>query len=240
DAFWGPGEPYADDGRIEVFKVNISDEEIDSLKSLITPNRLVAPLEGCSKSQTTHDLMRNLSEVMISFDWKQHQHFLNTFKQYRTGNFLDTFSIEVKNLEAIGDALNSSPLGTASYLMSVWSLFSSRDPLKPLSQLFTLDELATVSYLHYVTETTPRALRIMDTMLNNDDESQRLQVLVPTGLLQSPETPWSTTRSICQHRYLNITSFTEVKKGGVFQHLQDPQAFAADVFRFVELTLLHK
>ncbi|VDN27770.1 unnamed protein product [Cylicostephanus goldi] len=73
-----------DDGRIEVFKVDIPDEQVDNLKSLIRPDRLSHPLEDCEKSQTRHDLMRNLSKVMSSFDWKQHQHFLNTFKQYRT------------------------------------------------------------------------------------------------------------------------------------------------------------
>ncbi|CAJ0593783.1 unnamed protein product [Cylicocyclus nassatus] len=342
DGFWGPGEPYMDDGRIEVFKVDIPDEQIDDLKSHINPDRLVHPLEDCTKSQTRHDLMRNLSKVMSLFDWKQHQHFLNTFKQYRTeieglqihflrislpkekgkdtipilllhgfpgsywdfykvipiltnpvrfgfdfgvkkpfqfevivpslpgflfsskpskkglsspdiariaaklmerlsieryfvqgsellgaevatalaaiypkqvrgvhlgnplvhpgfslqvstkhilesfyscniynsffgrtGDFLDRFNIEVKNFEAIGDSLNSSPLSIASYLTSVWSLFSSHDPSRPLSQLFTLDELATISYFYYLTETTPHALRIMKTILNNDDESER-------------------------------------------------------------------
>ncbi|RCN32377.1 hydrolase, alpha/beta domain protein [Ancylostoma caninum] len=390
DAFWGAGEPYKDDSRIDVFKVDFPDEQIDHVKSLLGASQLVPPFEDCTLSIARHSFMKNLSEVMTSFDWKQHQHFLNTFKQYRTeiegllihflrislpeekgkdtipilllhgfpGSYWDFFKVipiltnpvrfgfdfgvrkpfqfevivpslpgfifsskparigitstdiarimaklmerlsvdryfvhgtellgsevatslaalypnrvrgvhlsnpivhpkafswqvtikyllksfthpEVGFFGRSGDALSTSPLGTASYLMSVWSLFSTRDSSVQLNQLFTLDELATVSYLYYLTETTPHALRIMNTVIN-DAVNLRRQVLVPSAILQSPETPWHSSRSICQHRFLNITRFTEAKKGGVFQHLQDPNAVAADIFRFVELILMYK
>ncbi|KAK6047713.1 hypothetical protein COOONC_14782 [Cooperia oncophora] len=72
-----------------------------------------------------------------------------------------------------GDALISSPLGTASYLMSVWSVFSSRNRSVLLNRLFTLDELATISYLYYLTETTPHAMRIMRTFLVEELPRQR-------------------------------------------------------------------
>ncbi|RCN32186.1 epoxide hydrolase domain protein [Ancylostoma caninum] len=84
DAFWGAGEPYKDDSRIEVFKVDFPDEQIDHVKSLLGTSQLVPPFEDCTLSIARHSFMKNLSEVMTSFDWKQHQHFLNTFKQYRT------------------------------------------------------------------------------------------------------------------------------------------------------------
>ncbi|EYC44770.1 hypothetical protein Y032_0450g1677 [Ancylostoma ceylanicum] len=408
DAFWGAGEPYKDDSRIEVFKVDFPDEQIDHIKLLLGKSHLVPPFEDCTLSIARHSFMQNLSAVMASFDWKQHQHFLNTFKQYRTeiegllihflrislpeekgkdtipilllhgfpgsywdffkvipiltnpvrfgfdfgvrkpfqfevivpslpgfifsskparkgitttdiarimaklmerlsiaryfvhgseflgsevatslaslypeqvrgihlsnpmvhskafswqvtmktllesfnkpqvglfgrtGDFLDKTAVILPNSDIVGDALSTSPLGTASYLMSVWSLFSTRDLSVQLNQLFTLDELATVSYLYYLTETTPHALRIMNTVVHEDVFNQRRQVLVPSAILQSPETPWHSSRSICQHRYLNITRFTEATKGGVFQHLQDPNAVAADIFRFVELVLMYK
>ncbi|KHJ84263.1 hydrolase, alpha/beta domain protein [Oesophagostomum dentatum] len=158
----------------------------------------------------------------------------------QSGNFLDSVTSVLPSSDLIGDALTSSPLGTASYLMTVWSLFSTRDSSKTLNQLFTLDELATISFLYYLTETTPHALRIMHDIVHSNMDDQRRQVLVPVAILQSPETPWRSSRTICQHRFLNITSFTETTKGGVFQHLQDPQAFAADIFRFAELILMQK
>ncbi|KIH43569.1 hypothetical protein ANCDUO_26422, partial [Ancylostoma duodenale] len=82
DAFWGAGEPYKDDSRIEVFKVDFPEEQIDHIKSLLGASQLVPPFEDCSLSIARHSFMKNLTEVMTSFDWKQHQHFLNTFKQY--------------------------------------------------------------------------------------------------------------------------------------------------------------
>uniref|UniRef100_A0A0N4WI06 Epoxide hydrolase n=1 Tax=Haemonchus placei TaxID=6290 RepID=A0A0N4WI06_HAEPC len=384
DAYWGSGEVVKDNERIEVFKVDIADEH--------------------SLSMDWHSFMKNLSEVMSSFDWKQHQHFLNTFKQYRTeieglpihflrislpkestkdtvpllmlhgfpGSYWDFFKVipiltnpvrfgfdfgvrrpllfevivpslpgfifsgkpskrgfsttdmarimaklmqrlsvksyfiqgsellgteiaavmgglyptrvrgvhlsnpiihphsfpqvffnsfqlmdfrELKSsklktpcrrntsnrqrlrhlyMMTSGDALSSSPLGTSSYLMSVWSSFSSRDRSVLLNRLFTLDELATISYLYYLTESTPHAMRIMLMFLNED----LLQIRVPCGILQSPAVPWSTPNSIARHRFLNITSFTTVPKGGAFLHLQEPQNFAADVFRFVERVMM--
>ncbi|KAK6017472.1 hypothetical protein OSTOST_17008, partial [Ostertagia ostertagi] len=42
------------------------------------------PVDDSTVSMARHSFLSNLSEVMTSFNWKQHQHFLNTFKQYRT------------------------------------------------------------------------------------------------------------------------------------------------------------
>ncbi|KAK5976659.1 Epoxide hydrolase [Trichostrongylus colubriformis] len=400
DSYWENGYGLKDNERIEVFKVDIADEQIQHLKERLSEERLVAPFEDCPLSVARHSFLKNLSEVMTSLNWNQHQYFLNTFKQYRTeiegldihflrislpkesskdtvpllmlhgfpGSYWDFFKVipiltnptrfgfdfgvkrpllfEViipslpgflfsdkpsktdiarimaklmkrlnvntyfvqgsellgteiaavmsglyptrvrgvhlsnplvhpqfspqvftkyliedfigfgsseisttkKFLEAkcelvppgdsIENALISSPLGTASYLMSTWSYFSSRDRSIQLNRLFTLDELATISYLYYLTETTPHTLRIMRKFLADDLPKQRLQVRVPCGIQQSPEVPWNMSRSIARHRFLNITSFTTAPKGGAFLHLQDPQNFAADVFRFVERILM--
>ncbi|KAK6037767.1 hypothetical protein COOONC_24728 [Cooperia oncophora] len=118
--------------------------------------------------------------------------------------------------------------------MSSGRCFSYENRVILLNRLFTLDELATISYLYYLTETTPHAMRIMRTLLVEELPRHRLQVPVPCGILLSPEVPWYISRSIARHRFLNITSFTTAPKGGAFVHLQDPQTFAADVFRFVE------
>ncbi|VDM53624.1 unnamed protein product [Angiostrongylus costaricensis] len=338
DAYWGAGEGAKDDERVSLFSVDIPEEK----------SRL--------KNSITMDLL-NLTHMLKTFDWVQHQNFLNTFKQYRTeieglsihflrvsipkeagkdtvpivllhgfpgcywdfykvipnlanparfgfefgvkrtivfdvivpslpgfvfstkpskaGEFLlisvlgsevaavigalypynvrgvhvsnpvvhPKFSPQVPFFMIIpvhhefrisGDALVSSVVGTSSYLMSVWSFFSSRDPPILPNRLFTLDELATISYLYYLSETTPHALRIM----RNFFDSYLLQVRVPSAILQSPDVPWHSSKSICRHRFLNLTSYTKAPKGGVFQHLQDPNTFAADIFRFVELVLI--
>ncbi|ETN82884.1 hydrolase, alpha/beta domain protein [Necator americanus] len=162
----------------------------------------------------------------------------------KTGDFLDNIPRILPSSDAVEDALSTSPLGTASYLMSAWSLLSTRDPSVLLNDLYTFDELATVSYLYYLTQTTPHALRIMNSFVY-DIPSQRIlyfrrQVFTPVAILQSPQTPWYSSQSICRHRFLKITSFTETPRGGAFQHLQDPTALAADIFRFVEMILMKK
>ncbi|VDL85046.1 unnamed protein product [Nippostrongylus brasiliensis] len=87
--------------------------------------------------------------------------------------FLERSHDLVPNSELIGDALASSPLGSASYLMSVWSMFSSRDRSQLLNDLFTLDELATVSYLYFLTGTTPHAVSLMRTFMIDELPRQR-------------------------------------------------------------------
>lgn len=56
---------------------------IEELKTRLSADRLVAALEDCSLCKDRQAFLRNLSDVMLQFNWKQHQHFLNTFKQYR-------------------------------------------------------------------------------------------------------------------------------------------------------------
>ncbi|WKX91425.1 hypothetical protein Q1695_009903 [Nippostrongylus brasiliensis] len=403
DRFWGRGDVIKDDDQIKLFNIQIEDERIEELKARLATDRLVDPIDDCPLSAARHELMSNLSKVMAAFNWKQHQQFLNSFKQYRTqieglnihflrvslpkepsvdvvpllllhgfpgshwtfykvipiltnpvrfgfdfgvkrplrfevivpslpgflfsskihkagfhttdaarimgklmrrltvqkyfvhgsellgteiaatvaalyptevrgahlsnpivhpqfstqvffktlmenfprdeatssrSEFLERSHDLALNSELIGDALASSPLGSASYLMSVWSMFSSRDRSQMLNDLFTLDELATVSYLYFLTGTTPHAASMMRTFMIEELPRQRWQVRTPCGILQSPETPWISSRSILRHRFLNITSFTTASRGGAFLHLQDPNAFAADVFRFVEPVLL--
>ncbi|KAE9415950.1 hypothetical protein Angca_005411 [Angiostrongylus cantonensis] len=405
DAYWGTGEGAKDDERVSLFSVDIPEEKIKQLKNSITKDLLLTPLEDVAHSVDRHSFIRNLTHVLKTFDWVQHQNFLNTFKQYRTeieglsihflrvsipkeagkdttpivllhgfpGCYWDfykvipilanparfgfefgvertiVFDVIVPSLpgfvfstkpskaglkvtdmariiaklmnrlsvpqyfvhgsellgseiaavigalypynvrgvhvsnpvvhphfspqvftrhlfewiseqnaedapsttdeflkeerlfvpsgDIVGDALVSSVVGTSSYLMSVWSFFSSRDPSILPNRLFTLDELATISYLYFLTETTPHTLRIMRDFFDSYLPKQRLQVRVPSAILQSPNVPWHSSKSVCRHRFLNLTSYTKASKGGVFQHLQDPNTFAADVFRFVEFVL---
>ncbi|KAK6035512.1 hypothetical protein COOONC_26983 [Cooperia oncophora] len=57
---------------------------LNFFKDRLSGDRLVPPLDDCPFSRARHSFLSNLSETMTSFNWKQHQHFLNTFKQYRT------------------------------------------------------------------------------------------------------------------------------------------------------------
>ncbi|VDL82342.1 unnamed protein product [Nippostrongylus brasiliensis] len=298
---------------------------IEELKARLATDRLVDPIDDCPLAAARHEFMSNLSKVMAAFNWKQHQQFLNSFKQYRTqieglnihflrvslpkepsvdvvpilllhgfpgshwtfykagfraiwcfhlfdfsltkssvipiltnpvrfgfdfgvkrplrfevivpslpgflfsskihksvlgteiaatvaalypaevrGAHLSNpivhpqFSTQVffktlmetfprdeatssrseflersHDLALNRDALASSPLGSASYLMSVWSMFSSRDRSHTLNDLFTLDELATVSYLYFLTGTTPHAASMMRTFMIEELPRQR-------------------------------------------------------------------
>uniref|UniRef100_A0A0K0D658 EHN domain-containing protein n=1 Tax=Angiostrongylus cantonensis TaxID=6313 RepID=A0A0K0D658_ANGCA len=69
DAYWGTGEGAKDDERVSLFSVNIPEEK---------------SVSNVAHSVDRHSFIRNLTHVLKTFDWVQHQNFLNTFKQYRT------------------------------------------------------------------------------------------------------------------------------------------------------------
>ena len=67
---------------IQIFRPNLN-FRIDEAKSYLKED-LFAPIYENDKSHKIQcDFMKSLTKVMAGFEWKQHQHFLNTFKQYR-------------------------------------------------------------------------------------------------------------------------------------------------------------
>ena len=55
--------------------------------------------------------------------------------------------------------IQDSPLSQCGIIMHFWDVGSTRE--KPLNEQFTFDELATVCYLYWLTDSLPSALTVM-------------------------------------------------------------------------------
>ncbi|CAL2044966.1 unnamed protein product [Caenorhabditis brenneri] len=143
------------------------------------------------------------------------------------------------NAQAFGAAFANSPTGVAQYIESRWKQLSTYAGDMNLNELFTLDEIATEIYLHWLTNTLPSALTILDTSYNYETVWLSSQVRIPTAISYSKQSPWRCSKDILEDRYLNLTRVTDLPKGGLFHHLQDGHKIAEDIFSFVELQLLH-
>ncbi|EFO88457.1 hypothetical protein CRE_10548 [Caenorhabditis remanei] len=80
DDYWRLDDPEKDDDQVYSFSIDVKEEEIQKFKNQLKTEKFLPTLHD-----TTYDTYLNeLKQVLLGFDWKQHQHFLNTFKQYKT------------------------------------------------------------------------------------------------------------------------------------------------------------
>ncbi len=63
------------------------------------------------------------------------------------------------------------------------------------------------------------------------------QVTVPVGLLDAPFEMMRTPLSYAAKRYVDIVSYTTPAEGGHFFAMEQPEALAKDVVRFVDTVL---
>uniref|UniRef100_A0A0M3HMX6 Epoxide hydrolase n=1 Tax=Ascaris lumbricoides TaxID=6252 RepID=A0A0M3HMX6_ASCLU len=87
DEFFGAGNVTADDKAITEYSINITHSAIEHFMGLIDRGRshLIPDFEGPHiQHELSSDYLKNISDIILKFNWKQHEYFLNTFPQYRT------------------------------------------------------------------------------------------------------------------------------------------------------------
>ncbi|CAO4379539.1 unnamed protein product [Caenorhabditis nigoni] len=80
DDYWKLEDPEKDDDTIYSYSIDVEDSRISKFKKQLESEKLLPTLYN----EKYDNYMKELKQVLLGFDWKQHQHFLNTFKQYRT------------------------------------------------------------------------------------------------------------------------------------------------------------
>ncbi|VDK50890.1 unnamed protein product, partial [Anisakis simplex] len=89
DDFFGSGDVRADERDITQYTIKIDRSAVDNFKENVKLKRaqLVSELEesrNVVQSTESKIYVKDLYKSMLTFDWPQHQYFLNTFAQYRT------------------------------------------------------------------------------------------------------------------------------------------------------------
>ncbi|CAI5453139.1 unnamed protein product [Caenorhabditis angaria] len=74
DNYWKLDDPVKDDDTIYSYSIDVDTNVIDDFKNRLKSEKVFG----------TSQFLQNLTKVLLDFDWKQHQNFLNTFKQYKT------------------------------------------------------------------------------------------------------------------------------------------------------------
>ncbi|UMM35130.1 hypothetical protein L5515_007892 [Caenorhabditis briggsae] len=80
DDYWKLEDPEKDDDTIYSYSIDVEDSRVSKFKKQLKSEKLLPTLYD----EKYDNYMKELKQVLLGFDWKQHQHFLNTFKQYRT------------------------------------------------------------------------------------------------------------------------------------------------------------
>jgi pimeloyl-ACP methyl ester carboxylesterase len=130
--------------------------------------------------------------------------------------------------QTLAYGLNDSPVGLAGWIIEKFRAWS--DCHGDLESVFTKDELLTNVMIYWVTQTINSSTRLYyETVHQRETGPGRVEV--PTGVAVFPEEIAMPPRSIAQEHY-NIQRWTEMKAGGHFAALEQPQALVEDIRAF--------
>ncbi len=128
--------------------------------------------------------------------------------------------------QTLAYGLNDSPVGLAAWIIEKFRAWS--DCHGEIESVFTKDELLTNVMIYWVTQTINSSTRLYYETSHQRDEIFAVRVEVPTGVAVFPAEIPVPPRSLAQRLY-NIQRWTEMKAGGHFAALEQPQALVEDI-----------
>jgi len=131
--------------------------------------------------------------------------------------------------QTLAYGLNDSPVGLAAWIIEKFRAWS--DCHGEIESVFTKDELLTNVMIYWVTQTINSSTRLYYETSHQRDEIFAVRVEVPTGVAVFPAEIPVPPRSLAQRLY-NIQRWTEMKAGGHFAALEQPQALVEDIRAF--------
>jgi microsomal epoxide hydrolase len=134
--------------------------------------------------------------------------------------------------QTLAYGLNDSPVGLAGWIIEKFRAWS--DCHGEIESVFTKDELLTNVMIYWVTQTINSSTRLYYETSHQRAEPVAGRVEVPTGVAVFPAEIPVPPRSLAQRLY-NIQRWTEMKAGGHFAALEQPQALVQDIRAFFRL-----
>ena len=130
--------------------------------------------------------------------------------------------------QTLAYALNDSPLGLAAWILEKFHRWS--DCHGDVESVFSKDEMLADISLYWFTGTIgssfwPYYARMHGQWPIPDDA----RIRVPTGYAQFPAEILSPPRTLAEKMYANITRWSEMKRGGHFAAMEQPQALAHEI-----------
>ena len=130
--------------------------------------------------------------------------------------------------QTLAYGLNDSPVGLAGWIIEKFRAWS--DCHGDLESVFTKEELLTNIMIYWVTKTINSSTRLYyETFHQRETGPGRVEV--PTGVAVFPQEIAMPPQSVAQD-YYTIQRWTEMKAGGHFAALEQPQALVEDIRAF--------
>jgi pimeloyl-ACP methyl ester carboxylesterase len=136
--------------------------------------------------------------------------------------------VQMTGPRSLAAALNDSPVGLASWIVDRFHSWVDGD----LDQRIGKDDLLTNVMIYWVTQT------IGSSMFNDYAEARspsltpRDRVNVPAGLALFPRDVGGVPPRRLAERTLDVRRYTEMRRGGHFAALEEPELYARDVIEF--------
>ncbi|HEX6480256.1 MAG TPA: epoxide hydrolase [Ktedonobacteraceae bacterium] len=131
--------------------------------------------------------------------------------------------------QTLAYGLNDSPVGLAGWMVEKFRAWS--DCHGEVESVFTKDELLTNVMIYWVTQTINSSTRLYYETAHQRDDIFAGRAEVPTGVAVFLDELPVPPRSLAQRLY-NIQRWTEMKAGGHFAALEQPQALVEDIRAF--------
>jgi pimeloyl-ACP methyl ester carboxylesterase len=131
--------------------------------------------------------------------------------------------------QTLAYGLNDSPVGLAGWIVEKFRSWS--DCQGEIESVFTKDELLTNVMIYWVTQTINSSTRLYYETAHQGDETYAGRIEVPTGVAMFQDEIPAPPRSLAERLY-NIQRWTEMKAGGHFAALEQPEALVEDIRAF--------
>ncbi|MFQ5699048.1 MAG: epoxide hydrolase family protein [Myxococcota bacterium] len=132
--------------------------------------------------------------------------------------------------QTLGYALNDSPAGLAAWIVEKFRTWS--DCEGDVERRFSKDELLTNITLYWVTQTIASSIRLYcESMRSGRFGPSSEKVAVPMGAAIFPKELYRPPRAWAEAHF-DVRQWTEMKAGGHFAALEEPEALVADIRSF--------
>lgn len=143
-------------------------------------------------------------------------------------------SIQGTRPKILSSSLNDSPVGLAAWLLQLFHSFSDKN--KDMDARYNKDELLTNISIYWFTETIYSSMRIYSEDTHGFGEAVTQKTTVPAGFCFYPSDIMEIPPKEFVNRFFsNICSWTELKEGGHFGTMEDPNTLHQDLVNFIAL-----
>lgn len=140
-------------------------------------------------------------------------------------------AIQSTRPQTLAYAMHDSPVGLMAWILEKFRQWS--DCGGDLESRFTRDELLTNVTIYWATGTLRSSAHwYWERRLRPPAASRAVRIEVPTGVAMFPKEVMRTPRSAVERKY-DLRHWTTMASGGHFPALEEPEALAADIRKFV-------